>query len=78
MDEVNYNDHVYSYPSETGSFRHFMILRRKGEDKYGVIELYGAVEVILFEYDMIRFVEGDKSKVVVYKSGAENEVISLL
>lgn len=92
MDEVTYENNIYCSSREK-YFTHFIILKRKSDNKYGVLNLNKAgVDnttstdltqirpegvVVPFIYDDIKFTEGDKSRVVLYKDGKATETISL-
>lgn len=92
MENVTYEKNIYSSSKER-YFRHYIILKHKQSQKYGVLNLGWAADdyttssditkvspkgvVVPFEYDQIKFVDGDKSKVVLYQQGRERSVQSL-
>ena len=92
MENVTYEKNIYSSSKER-YFRHYIILKHKQSQKYGVLNLGWAADdyttssditkvspkgvVVPFEYDQIKFVDGDKSKVVLYQQGREISVQSL-
>ena len=51
----------------------FIILKRKSDGKWGVIDIFGKI-VLPFEYDRIEFSPYDKSVLLLYNalSGEEN------
>lgn len=72
MDDVTYENNVYSKGDEdpsSPSFEHYMILKRKSDHKYGIINPANGHVYVSFKYDFIQFVPDDKSKVVLYESG---------
>ena len=72
MDEVTYDNNVYSAESASrpdGLFDHYIILKRKTDQKYGIINPENGHVSLPFKYDYIHFVPDDKSKVVLYESG---------
>lgn len=75
MEEVTYEKNVYS-SSESHYFSHYIILKRKKDLKCGVIHPASGDHIIPFVYDNIHFVDGDKSRVVVYK-GNSSEILNL-
>ena len=70
MEDVSCEKNIYCKPQSEKSkiADKFIILQKKDNNKYGVIELSSCRNIIPFEYDNISFVSGDKSKVRVYKS----------
>lgn len=70
MEDVSCEKNIYCKPQSEKSMiaDKFIILQKKDNNKYGVIELSSYRNIIPFEYDNISFVSGDKSKVRVYKS----------
>lgn len=70
MEDVSCEKNIYCKPQSEKSkiADKFIILQKKDNNKYGVIELNSCRNIIPFEYDNISFVSGDKSKVRVYKS----------
>ena len=80
MEDVTYQDNIYSSgdpdPS-TSSYDHYIILKKKSNQKYGVLRLGAEKDVIPFIYDKITFKEGDKSRVVLYQQDEVKDVVCL-
>lgn len=74
MGEVTYEQNVYSLLRSNGLFSHFIILKRKADNKYGLVNLTSRSTVIPFEYDNMHFIDGDKSQVVVYNESGQSIV----
>lgn len=80
----NYESSISSITTN-GEIQHFIILRQKKDNKYGVFKFwptYNHVDeyiFIPFIYDSITFVKEDKSKVEVYRADTgERKIISLI
>lgn len=82
MDDVTYQDNIYSSGDDdpsTPDYKHYAILRKKSDQKYGVLCL-GIIRpdtVIPFIYDKITFKQGDKSTVLLYQQGEVKDVVCL-
>ena len=80
MDDVTYENNIYCKPqsAEMEISDKFIILKKKSNSKYGVLNLNSTTYIIPFEYDNISFVDNDKSKVAAYNSKTnEYKIISL-
>ena len=81
----NFESNISSITTINGEIRHFIILKQKKNNKFGVFEFWPTHNhvdehiFIPFIYDSITFVKGDKSKVEVYSAETgERKVISLI
>ena len=80
MNNVSYENNIYCKPQgkELEITDKFIILKKKANNKYGVLNLKTGCTVVPFEYDNISFAENDKSKVRVYSPNSkEYKVVSL-
>ena len=81
----NYESSISSITTTNGEIQHFIILRQKKDNKYGVVKFWPTYNhadeyiFIPFIYDSITFVKEDKSKVEVYCADTgERKIISLI
>lgn len=75
MNDVTYDNNVYSKGSNDPLeplYCHNIILKRKSDQKYGVINPNGGEIIIPFKYDYIHFLTEDKCTVVLYESGTNS------
>lgn len=79
MEEVSYENNIYCKPQseKLEITKKFIILRKKENNKYGVLCLNSGTCILPFEYEKICFVENDKSKVKVYEASGDYKIVSL-
>ncbi len=73
MKDVSYDKNIYCKPQgeEMEFTDKFIILKKKSNNKYGVLNLTSMTCTIPFEYENITFMDNDKSKVKVYNSNVD-------
>lgn len=74
MESVTYENNIFCrLPAENEFMERFIILKRKSDGKWGVIDIFGKT-VLPFEYDRIEFSPNDKSVLLLYNalSGEEH------
>lgn len=78
MDSVTYKDNVYCrLPAGNRHMERFIIVKRKSDEKWGVINVHGKT-VVPFEYDRITFTKNDKSTLLLYNARSGEEKLHKL
>lgn len=80
MEDVSYENNIYCEPQseEKEITDKFIILKKKSNNKYGVLNLNSMTCIIPFEYDNISFVDNDKSRIKVHSSNNNGHTEILL
>lgn len=81
----NYENNISSITTKSGDIRHFIILKQKKNNKFGIFKFWPTYHYvdecifIPFVYDSIAFVSGDKSKIEIFDSTIKgSRIVSLL
>lgn len=76
MENVTYENNIFCHlPAENSRMERYIILKRKADGKWGIIDEFGNVNKVPFEYDRITFLPGDKSKVKLLDAKTGKETI---